>query len=519
MVLSAVLALLSGTTNASSVRARGKADFMRTMQEAMKAEERAKFRKDARERMNKRLMAKAIPASSVARNTDAAPDFLRVDPEAGFVSTRSTKTATKSQRQLEDGGDDGEWANFGFDPSEYSLKYSGCSAIKMYTDMAEGNDQDVFSTKRFVVFRLCPSDECSAYGSCGSNYGEYLVPLDDYLEYYGTFKEEMMENYCDYCEQCMYFEKYFYGNRKLDDAGDDQVEEGDDAVDDAGDDVEHACKYYSQCVDYLKACDYDQWAEAQGLDDDQKEEQDDTDYTQFFECQEFEYGNSAYYIAPKCSEDGSYIEFGIFSDEYCANYVGNKVDISKVTGIDFSDNVLADYTPQDCISCHESDLPYTITNNDAEDDDEILELCENLYTESAKCNKHLYSAEDGSYMSYNQEANEGVVCSLIENVMSGSYDEDGYIKLDRNEFDITKINFGELTEASIEQLAGIGALTLGILTLIVWSCFLHRSIQQQSKMAILPPEQQFVRQESGVMIGRSMSRDFPENPENDHVLT
>ena len=69
------------------------------------------------------------------------------------------------------------------------------------------------------------------------------------------------------------------------------------------------------------------------------------------------------------------------------------------------------------------------------------------------------------------------------------------------------------------QICGILILTVGTASLLIWICFLHRSLQQQNKLILLPPAKQFVSQESRVMIGRSTRKYFPDNPVNDHVLT
>jgi len=444
-VLTVLLANAEGS--GSTLRTQRKIEFVKAMDEAAIDSRKADVKARARTNMHKRLMKKAIPIPSSMEGS--LPDFLKTDPDAGF-QRRAGVIAVPSARKLEDGGGDddaeeeeGEWSAFGFDPADFSLKYSGCSQIAMYSDENAEDGASVFETKRFVVFRLCSTDSCYDGSSCNSNYGEYLIPLEEYLESMGQFKEEMFEAYCYYCEQCMYFEKYFYNNRKLDDAedaGDDYVaEEADDAVDEDEEEESHACMYYDECVDYLMSCDYDAWLEEMGYDDDSYAQAEEVDFSDFFECTEFDGNNDdgyVYYIGPRCTDDGL-LSFGIYSDEYCSQYVGNSVDISDFTGIDFETDYLNDYSPSDCISCKESDLPYMIVQDDADDGDDITELCENLYTESAKCNKHLYDAEDGSYMSYNQETNEALVCGFISNVNSGKYDEMATLSLMRMNLPLT----------------------------------------------------------------------------------
>ena len=78
---------------------------------------------------------------------------------------------TKNSRMLEQNGED-----YIPDISGYSLRFEQCQFVKMYDDeLAEDEDATtVLGTKRFVVFKLCPTD-----GDCSSNYGEYAVMMED----------------------------------------------------------------------------------------------------------------------------------------------------------------------------------------------------------------------------------------------------------------------------------------------------------------------------------------------------
>eukprot|EP00568_Trieres_chinensis_P005468 CAMPEP_0183309838 /NCGR_PEP_ID=MMETSP0160_2-20130417/25567_1 /TAXON_ID=2839 ORGANISM="Odontella Sinensis, Strain Grunow 1884" /NCGR_SAMPLE_ID=MMETSP0160_2 /ASSEMBLY_ACC=CAM_ASM_000250 /LENGTH=559 /DNA_ID=CAMNT_0025473921 /DNA_START=107 /DNA_END=1786 /DNA_ORIENTATION=+ len=547
--LAAVLFASNASAKRTGIRARAKAEFARAMNDAMKAEDKKRIRNEAMGRMRERVLSKAIPMPENVK--DGMPDFLKVDTGAGFESKLPPQS--RRQRQLEENGEEDEgreeWADFGWDPADYSIKYVGCANIAMYSDENAEGGSTVFETKRFVVFRLCPSYQCGNYyeNGCSVNYGEYVISLDEYLEVFGQFKEEQFQCYCEYCEQCMYFENYFYGYRQLDDAGEDAAAgddaaeaAGDDAVqedadyyyvdEDAGDDAaqeSHACKYYNECKDYLKICDYDQWYEAQGYDDDaNKEDQDDDfEYREFFECQEVDdqYGYYAYYVAPTCSDDGKSIIFGIFDDAYCGNYIGDTVDVSEFTGLDLGEDVLADYAPEECLSCKESELPYMVIKNDQDDEDDIAELCENLYIESGKCNQHLYDGDDdAAYMGYNQAANSDAACEFAETVLAGGYDMNGMILIDEDEFSFDNISFGEFTDASMAQLAGIALVSLGIVAMTVWACFLHRALDIQAKTpdALLPASSELERRDSGIGMCRSTSRDVADDMGGDeHVLT
>jgi hypothetical protein len=103
-----------------------------------------------------------------------------------------------------------DYDNFAFDVSNYSLKYVKCQMIRTYSDSIaayQGNEympNTILEREQFVVFRFCPTSSCSAdsnYG-CDSNYGEYILPLSDYLTAMKDYNDDRLQAYCDYCEEC-----------------------------------------------------------------------------------------------------------------------------------------------------------------------------------------------------------------------------------------------------------------------------------------------------------------------------
>lgn len=94
----------------------------------------------------------------------------------------------------------------GFDITNYAIKYTQCSTVQTYSDeLAQDEDSDtVLAAKRFAIFRLCPADQCSDYSSngCGSNYGEYIVSLDQFLMAMLEYQESRVSGYCEYCQGC-----------------------------------------------------------------------------------------------------------------------------------------------------------------------------------------------------------------------------------------------------------------------------------------------------------------------------
>ena len=266
--------------------------------------------------------------------------------------TRAVPVPKDSRRRLADddanNGDD-EYADYGFDISTYSLKYAGCSSISTYSeDMAEDYYTDSVTTNsQFAVFRFCPSDSCSASSSygCMDDYGEYMLPIADWLDIIHDYREEEFERYCEYCGNC------YEGRRKLeeenqeaegDDAGEEE-EQGDDAAgDDAagqGDDgnANGDCTYASSCEGYADVCDSEPY-----------------DFSQLFGCVEFDFSDDLQlYVGPHCKSDKSTITLSIFTDEYCTQY-NSEYDLQTLTGVSIGDDALLEYYNTECIACKES---------------------------------------------------------------------------------------------------------------------------------------------------------------------
>lgn len=117
-------------------------------------------------------------------------------------------------RQLEqandddDGNDDDEVK---LNVDDYAIKYAGCQQIQTWSDnkAADEDSDTVFSMQRFVVFRLCPAEHCSTYNShgCNSNYGEYMIAMEDYLAIMAQYHYARFDAYCSTCATCMSYEQ------------------------------------------------------------------------------------------------------------------------------------------------------------------------------------------------------------------------------------------------------------------------------------------------------------------------
>jgi len=217
----------------------------------------------------------------------------------------------------------------------------------------------------------------------------------------------------------------------------------------------------------------------------------------------------------------------LFHDEYCSSYAGDTYDVNTITGLDVTSETLRTYYNNDCIACKESELAFQDADEDADgDDNDITEVCETLYAASAKCNKYMYAATSSSaYQSDAQANNENTVCNFITSVVTGSYDENGYIYFDAGKYssDNSYNDFAndlyrvEIVTAG--QLIGLLLFSTVVIAFFIWSCVLHNAISKKSMsgMAVgtmggsqnMPgsvgrgPTKEMPRQNSGIMMCRS----------------
>jgi hypothetical protein len=217
------------------------------------------------------------------------------------------------------------------------------------------------------MFRLCPTASCNPYSinGCTSDYGEYLIEIDDYLEAVSEYYEEKTQRYCEYCANCVQEEEAAGDDAAAaegDDAaaaeGDDAAAEGDDAAaagDDAaaaeGDDAQRRRladaadeDYCDQdlCADYADTC-YEQDGDDAAMD-----------VRDFMGCAAVEYSDDVnYYLAPHCSSDGFTVTLGVYSDEDCWTYTSD-MSVQQVLGFELDTSLFSDYFPKECTSCAES---------------------------------------------------------------------------------------------------------------------------------------------------------------------
>ncbi|KAL7552786.1 hypothetical protein ACHAWF_016051, partial [Thalassiosira exigua] len=366
--------------------------------------------------------------------------------------------------------------------------------------------------------------------------------------------QERFETYCDFCEECMWevYQAWLNkgGDRKLSyeefkNAEEHQSRELGGNVDggNAQNYIYKVCPVYDTCSEYKYTCN-------QGVDD---------HLTEYFECTEVESANGRVaYAGPHCSQDGFAVTIGLYADQYCNEYIGNGANIAKFIGeeIDLEEDAIKPwynsmngaldilkYSNEDdvCIPCRKGDMPYEGTEYEAQNDDqqeaqmnygeeEINEICENLYMVSARCNKNFRSYNTKSKQAKYAAAvsQDDLTCDFIDSVAMGNYDEMGLLNVTDNYLvesnpDWLKDNiyaqeYGRYA-AQVTPLQVVGLLVslVACLALAAWSFSLRESALKTGPWR---PRQGFGgrsaatntanagdmdRQNSGIVMGRSQS--------------
>ena len=324
------------------------------------------------------LAAAVLPIHGTPKRVLKQFDSIQADSPMGMdLLSRARKL---------DGDVDFTWV------ANFSIKFQGCHHISQWNDEADEENDVRIETKRLIRFRLCPSNECSASkaGGCDSDYGDYVIDMNTFLEtYYGA-----LDNYNQYkCENTL--------NTLCD------CEDSDDKGDDFdADQCAYNCYVKYGMEDICVA------------DDDQGDGFAAADYV---ECQQAQFnGNNggrrsleeqvAYYIGPYCAEQGGSIFLGLFTDDTCTTFAdnyGGANTYSSITGTSLpysTDSLIS----MDCIDCKEPS-EYNEDGNDAQDDDEVIEMCEQIYAGAGKCEQGLQAT--GYLSSANTNA-----CNYIQGI-------------------------------------------------------------------------------------------------------
>lgn len=284
------------------------------------------------------------------------------------------KNLLSKARRLENNGQNAEemmqWL------TDYSLKFQGCHHLVQWNEEADGEEDVRLFKKRLVRFRLCPTNSCSESdaGGCSSDYGDYIVDMNTYLQAYYESKRELAENQCG---------NYVENNCNCQDNGDDNYSE-------------EACQYdcikaagMEQCYQYMEDQMYAEIFEVE----------------KYMECGQFDYNQNnnrrldqvEYFVGPFCAEQGGAINLGMFTDDTCSTPVDEedfgRSQFYQMAGISlpYSEKSIVG---NDCLSClqvDEDENNNNNNNNNGDEEKEITEACQQAYNLAGKCETNLPS--------------------------------------------------------------------------------------------------------------------------------
>jgi hypothetical protein len=316
------------------------------------------------------LASTSVPIYGKPQSTSTKIGSIKADSELGM------KLLSKARRLEENGEVDFTWV------SNFSIKFQGCHHVSQWNDEADGNEDVRIETKRLIRFRLCPTDTCAADSNvgCSSDYGDFIIDMNTFL---GTYYEAV-DNYNTYkCE---------YTAQQLCDC-----EDGDDK----GDDFDPELCEYDCYVEHNMA---DICADRNPYEDDQQQQAEEFNLADYVECQRAEIRNDnngrrlneqnvEYFTGPYCAEQGGAIFLGLFTDDKCTNFADEDGGASVYSSLSGSSLPYAaeSILSLDCISCKEPQ-DFNQDGNDAEDEDQVIEMCEQIYNMAGKCEEGLLAS-------------------------------------------------------------------------------------------------------------------------------
>lgn len=189
--------LMSGETMAfqDSVSERVKRmEFIREMERLEKETLRKKNHKSVQDRLLK--VAKEIIPNSFLKNHER--DLADNNYQYQYQNDDNLQNYVYTENDV------------GLDISGYALKYVGCQNVHTWDDNLVSANQEPLAMNRFVIFRLCKANDCSAYNKWGCNYnfGEYVIPMEDYLAIMAEYHFEQFGRFCKTCYRCMNLDYY-----------------------------------------------------------------------------------------------------------------------------------------------------------------------------------------------------------------------------------------------------------------------------------------------------------------------
>ena len=429
------------------------------------------------------VAASNLPSCLCRSSDDSSVEVERVISSSSSSPISYPVSSGRRRRRLEDeygydysGGaketdEDDYFTSFAYDMSEYSVKYERCQSVKAYSDdlAAEGYAFSVLSGQHFVVFRLCPSSSCS---SCDQNYGEYVLPAEDYLS---VTTQMAQTNFAKLCQEC----------REACSAGDC----------DTGCSVD--CNIYENLGSngYVDASNFVECQQVTANNDDGNDA-DDNGGESGDNGNDDGSGQQQLYIGPRCSSNGSRIFIGLFEDEECGipYQSSDGTTVADVIGAKLWYRTLEKTylrNTRECNSCASNDSGEGGGNGNVDDVGNVNEMCQQVYAASAKCESRngitagfiqtsrSNGREYGQSSTENPFTNENMACTFVESLVLNSYTEIGEIDI----FEEQDVVFRQATNLQIMMLTLLSLIMLGLGSYAMW---LSRSIDYEFSSIRLP---------------------------------
>lgn len=297
------------------------------------------------------LRASLLLATMASVAAAKKPVPQRMDMSDISATSKLGGKLMSSARRLNDNNErDQTWV------ANYSLRFKSCHTITTVPSEEGGGGEEGMSlyNSNIVVFQLCKTSTCGAQKDTCQGGAEYAVNMAEFVEAYVEAKQEKEEAICGAIEENCYC---------------------DNADDDQG--CANRC-YVDQGADYC--VEYDDGQEEVEIQD-------------LLMCEAME-NYEAYYVGPYCAEGGDGIYIGVFGDAGCVNHAEDGLDLyAKVMyrALPYSsESIVGD----ECVSCLQVDEDNgnddnNNNNNNNGDEAEIVEMCERMYEEAAKCETNL----------------------------------------------------------------------------------------------------------------------------------
>lgn len=342
---------------------------------------------------------------------------------------------------------------FPVDISPYSIRFEKCQGIKT------GNTQQQQMVNRFAVFRLCPRHECSA--TCDdAEYGEYSLPLGEYLSILSKYFHETKGALCDTCRRCRKPEEQETVESKLADFG-------------------------SNCVKCDQECTMlNQLENNKGY----------ADATDFIKCTLVHSGlnGEKHYAGPVCSQSGDAVTIGIFTDEYCAVQDTTK-DIRHFVKTEDGNSAQLAYSfmklsyLETCLSCAEDGVEgIHDLKADERDADNVKSFCENIYDKAIKCETP-HGFPLANTPPYTQTAAQEVqVCDFIGQIHANKHAKEAQKFIGGGATSVEAFAEEEILDAQTLIMIIVGAVLL--LLLLLFKCFCNSNASLYQYASVMPEE-------------------------------